>query len=390
MANTLLTPSIIAKEAALQVVNNLVFARLANKQFREDFTVKIGDTVSYRKPIRFTPSAGATLVVQDVTENSDTIIINKRFHVAWQFYSRDLTLTVDQYAERYLRPAALTLAQQIDQDGALLYKDVFNAVGTAAVAPTFATVLNARQRMNEFAVPMNDRFIAINPAGSNSIMSNLTTFLQPSLIEDITKEGSVGRLGAMDMFESQNVQSHTKGTGATIVVSTNAASGDAFITLTAASGTLKPGDVITFATAGVPNAVNPISKADLGYAQQFTVTGTTTFTLSGTPSVVPISPSIISSGAYQTVTALPTTSSTVVVLGSHTANLAWQRNAFSLVTVPVVAPEGAVWAETVEYQGLGLRFLRAFDVTNDVEIARLDVMYGWKTTYPELACRILG
>lgn len=393
MANTILTPSIIAKEAALQVVNNLAFARLANKQFKNDFNVKVGDTVTYRKPIRFTAVDGPVLTVQDVTENYDTVVINKRKHVGWEFNSKDLTLSIEEFAERYVRPAAITLANQIDADGAALYKNVYNSVGTAGTAPVFATLLNARQKQNEFSNPMNDRFFAVNPAGANSVMSNLTTVLQPSLIENITKEASIGRSAGYDMYESQNVISHTAGTAtaANIAVAANPASGATSISLslTVGTGTLVAGDVLTFSNAF---AVNPIGKQVTGSAtsnlQQFVVTADVS--LSTTPATVNLSPSIISSGAYQTVSALPTTSSTVTKLATHTANLAWQRNAFSLVTVPIVAPDGVVWSETVEYQGIGIRFLRGFDLTNDVSIARLDVMYGWKATYPELACRVLG
>jgi hypothetical protein len=60
------------------------------------------------------------------------------------------------------------------------------------------------------------------------------------------------------------------------------------------------------------------------------------------------------------------------------------------VTVPIQAPDGIVWSETVEYQGISIRLIKDFDITNDQEIVRLDVMYGWKATYPDLACRILG
>jgi hypothetical protein len=148
---------------------------------------------------------------------------------------------------------------------------------------------------------------------------------------------------------------------------------------------LVKGDIITFAAC---NAVNPISKTDLGYAAQFVVTATTTVT---TATSVPVSPAMYATGAYQNVTALPTTGSAVVTLvGSHQANLAFQRNAFSLVTVPIQAPEGIPWSETVEYQGISIRLVKDFDITNDQEIVRLDVLYGWTATYPDLACRILG
>ena len=234
---------------------------------------------------------------------------------------------------------------------------------------------------------LNDRFAALSPAATNALMLSLTAnVFQPSLVEDITKEASVGRLVGFDLFESQNVPTHTKGTALTLTLASNPAEGASTVSLTAGTtGTLVEGDIITFASC---NAVNPISKTSLGYAAQFVVTATVTVT---TATSVSISPAMKAATAYQNVTALPTTGSNVVTLvGSHTANIAFQRNAFSLVSVPIQAPEGVPWSETVEYQGMSIRLIKDFDITNDQEIVRLDVLYGWTATYPDLACRILG
>jgi len=387
MANTLITPAIIAKEAALQLVNNLVFARLANKEFKQDFGLKVGDTVAYRKPVRFVAIDGATLTLQDVTENSDTIVIGFRKHVAWPFSSKDLTLTVDQYVERYVKPACIQLANQVDMDGAGLYRDVYNTTGVAAGDVDFDALLDTKQKMTEFAVPQNDRFAALKPVSARTLLGSLTAnVFQPSLVEDITKEASVGRLAGFDLYESQNALSHVSGTAGTITLAANPAEGASIVSLTAGTpGTLVKGDVITFE---VTNAINPINKQDLGYAAQFVVTTTTSVT---TATPVPISPAMFASGAYANVTALPTTAAPVVtLLASHKANLAFQRNAFALVSVPIETPDGVVWSESVEYQGLSIRLIKDYDITNDREIARLDIMYGWKTTYPDLAVRVLG
>lgn len=389
MANTILTPSEIAKEAAVQVVNNLSFGRLAYKEFKNDFNVKIGDTVTFRKPVRFEATDGAVLNVQNVEEKSDTIVINKRKHVAWQFDSSELTLKIDEYAERYIKPAAITLANQIDLDGGDLYLDVYNAAGSPGSNPDFPAVLDTRQKLNEFAVPQNSRYLAVNPKSANKILSALTTFFQPSMIQDIVKEAALGRIAQMDLYEAQNVKTHTAGTAvaANIVVNaiptenTNIVSLD----LSSGTGTLKKGDILTFSSS---NAVNPIGKQDTGSLQQFVVTADAS--LSTTPVNVTVSPNFISTGAYKNITSLPQTSDTVTRQNSHIANLAWHKNAFSLVTVPLVAPQGAVWAETVNFQGVGLRMIRDYDMINDQEVVRLDVLYGWKTTYPELAARLMA
>ena len=63
MANALITPSIIAKEALMQLENNLVMGNLVHRDYKREF-VKIGDTVSIRRPVKFDVTDGATLTIE--------------------------------------------------------------------------------------------------------------------------------------------------------------------------------------------------------------------------------------------------------------------------------------------------------------------------------------
>jgi len=132
--NTLLAPAEISKVAAVQLSNNLVFARLSNKTYKEDFTVKIGQTISYRLPVQFVATKATGLAVQGVTENYGQITINTPGQVAWEFADIDLNLTIDQYDERYTTPAAISLAQQMDNDGAALAASMRRLVRAAKAA----------------------------------------------------------------------------------------------------------------------------------------------------------------------------------------------------------------------------------------------------------------
>ena len=73
----------------------------------------MGDTVSIRKPVKFSVTDGATASIQDVTESSTPFVINKRKHVAWSFTTQDLTLTIEEYSDRYIQPAMISLANQV-------------------------------------------------------------------------------------------------------------------------------------------------------------------------------------------------------------------------------------------------------------------------------------
>lgn len=391
MGNTVLKPTVIAKEAAFQVVNNLVMAKRANRQFVNEFKKK-GDTVTFRKPVRYTVTDGATLTAQDTTENSDTLVINKRKHVGMQFSTQDLTLTIEEFSERYIKPATIVLGNQLDADGCALYTDVYNTVGTAGTAPaSFAPIANAGQKMDEFAVPPDSRSLILNPAGTWALLNgNTTNIFQPAFVKDVLVDAKIGRIANFDLYSSaQNIKKQTAGVpgGTPVVNGANQTGATINVNgMTATTGTYKAGDIVTFAGC---NAVNPVSKQDTGSLQQFVVTANATADGTGA-ATLSISPSITVSGPYQTVTASPTASGAVTLTASHTANLAFHKNAFSLVTVPLEKPDGAVWSAAETYEGISIRIVKDYNITNDMIVTRLDILYGWKTVYPELACRVMG
>jgi hypothetical protein len=76
---------------------------------------------------------------------------------------------------------------------------------------------------------------------------------------------------------------------------------------------------------------------------------------------------------------------------AYPQNLVFHPNAFALVTVPLEMPAN-VWGarETDTDVGISIRVIKQYDITNDLEIIRLDILYGVKTLYPELGCRLIG
>ena len=106
--NALLTPSLITKETLVILENNLVAAGKVNRQFENQF-VKIGNSITVRKPNRFLVTTGPGLVLQNISEPSTSLTISTQNHVDFQFSSADLTLTIEEFSERYLKPAAAAL-----------------------------------------------------------------------------------------------------------------------------------------------------------------------------------------------------------------------------------------------------------------------------------------
>lgn len=402
MANAIITPEIIAKEALMQLENNVVMGKLVHRQYKEEF-VKVGATVDVRKPVKFVASDGATRVNQDVEEASTPFTINKRKHVSWKFATQDLTLDIEQYSERYIRPAMIALANQVDSDLCALHTNVFQNVGDNATPATFLEFGAASTRLDESAVPSEDRRLVLNPQGHLYAADLLKGLYNPELVKGAVRGISVGPLAGFQTYMDQNVKRHVQGTwgttplvngGAQAVTYANAGHtyGSTSQTisidgLTASTGTAKKGDKFTM--DGV-YAVNPVSKETLGFLQEFVVNADATATAGGAVAALNISPAIIVSGPFQTVSAAPADNAPITLAGSHVANLAFHKNAFGLVTVPLELPDGASFKARESHNGYSVRVVKDYDIDTDEDIIRLDILYGVKTLYPELACVLRG
>ena len=403
MADAIITPDIIAKEALMQLENNIVMGNLVHREYKKEF-VKVGATVEVRKPVKFSVTDGATRNNQDVQEASTPFTIDKRKHVSWDFNTQDLTLSIEQYSERYIQPAMIALANQVDSDLLNLYRNVSQYVGTAGTTPsTFANLGAPAVRLDKGAVPSEDRRLVLDPSAAFNVSDMLKSLYNPELVKGAIRGKSMGPIAGLQTYMDQNVKTHTPGTwGATPLVKgaaqnvTYAAAahtyGSTSQTLlvdgfTVTTGTAKAGD--RFTLAGV-YAINPVSKAALSTLQEFVVQVDATADGSGNASLV-ISPAIITSGAFQTVSAVPADNAVITpVITPYVANLAFHKNAFGLVTVPLAMPDGANWKARESHNGYSVRVVKDYDIENDVDIIRLDILYGVKALYPELASLLLG
>lgn len=403
MSNSILTISMITRESLRVLENNLTFAKGVNREYDDAFAVKgakIGDTLNIRKPARYVGRSGQTLSIENQTESSVPLQLATQFGVDVQFTSAELALSLDDFSKRILQPALATIANKIDRDGLALYKDVFNAVGSPGTTPsTLRAFLDAGAKMDYEGTPRDGmRSLAIDPVCQASMVDNLKGLFQSSnQIKDQYEEGTMGLAGGFKWSMDQNVVAHTVGPqgGSPVVDATGSISGSSLATKswTASAGArLKKGDVFTI---GSVNAVNPQTRASTGQLRQFVVTADFNSDSSG-KGAVSIYPSIVTSGQLQTVDAAPTDGATITVLGSAStispANLAYHRDAFALGCADLPLPGGVDMASRVSDKQLGMsvRMVRAYDINNDRFPCRLDVLYGWKTIYPELACRIQG
>ncbi|HEY4037819.1 MAG TPA: P22 phage major capsid protein family protein [Burkholderiaceae bacterium] len=395
-SQTVLTPQLISKESLVIVENNLVAAAKVNRQFENQF-VKIGSSLTIRKPNKFIVTSGPALSIQSINEPSVTISISNQQHVDFQFSSQDLTLTIEEFSERYLKPAMAELANALDYGVITNFQNIFNEVGTpGSVASSFQSLANVGQRMDEGGVPQDGRVLILNPAAYWSLANGLTTLFVQSVAEPALK-GFLANIGNFEIYLDQNVQAQTVGAYAgSGVVNGATQTGSNLVTngwTASITGLLNVGDVITI--AGV-NAVNPKSRVSTGSLQNFVVTAAVNSDGSGN-ATIPLYPAITPpvgglAQAYQTVTGSPANGAAITVKGtaanSYAQNIAFTRDCIGLVTVPLELPDGVDFKARQMYRNISLRVIRAFDIFNDVFPTRIDILWGSATYYPELGCRL--
>ncbi len=408
MANTVLTPDIIAKEALMILDNNCVMGGLTYRGYEEEFTsvngYKVGDTIRIRRPTDFTVRDGSTASVQDVVEGSLNFTVDKMKGIDFAFSSSELTLKIGELSERVLKPALVQLANQIDRDCADLYKDVWNWVGTPGTnLSTFAGFAKATERLDLGAVPQESRSALMSPTDTWGILGSQTALYMQDVAKGAYRKGELGQIANVDTYSSQNVQTFTAGTlrtnatplvngvqsttwAATKTTGTMSLDTDGWV----ATSTFTQGEVFTI--AGV-YAVNPVTKATLNFLQPFVIKSAATATGAGTATLT-ISPPIITSGAFQNVSAAPANNATITIFGTastgYASNLVFHKNAFGLVMAPLEKPPGAVDVARKSYKGYSVRVIPYYNGSNDVSSWRLDVLYGVKTLDPRLATRLSG
>lgn len=402
MANSLLTIDMITRKSLAILENNLVLCRNINRQYDDSFAVegaKIGSSLRIRLPDRALVTDGAALQTQDDNEQYTTLTVSTQKHVGINFTSAELSLQLDDFADRVLKPRISQLAASIDADVANVFASVGTSVGTPGTTPATALVmLQAQQKMNEAAAPMSPRYLTVNPAANAALVNGLSGFFNPSdSISRQFKSGMMGEnvLGYEEVNMSQSIKSLTVGSrtatgGTTSAAVTTEGATTIAITGAGASATIRAGDVFTVAGCF---AVNPQTRESTGSLFQFVALADVTLNGSGAGTIT-VAPIYSAAHPLATVLSLPATSSAVVFMGAasttYPQNIAYHKDAFTLATADLILPQGVDMASRANHNGISMRIVRQYDINNDRMPCRVDVLYGYAAIRPQLACRVWG
>ena len=376
MANEFLSVKNIARQALPRLIENLVFPNLIYRDYSDAFEVGKGATVQVRKPVILTASdfnEGSGVSAQDVKEKSVEVTLDKLATVDVEFGAVQRAVNVDDLNRLFIEPAAAALAEKINDDGLALYKDIPYYTGTAGTTPDgLDDFANAAKVLDDNKVPTTLRSGVWNPAAMAAFRQiGAIVNAEKSGSTEALRAGSIGNIFGIENYMTQGIKSHSGGsltaggtsaTGVKVEADVSASQTISLISNASASGTLsgtvKVGDLVTID------------------GKQYTVI------LDATASSNKISVKL-----DRPITVSANTAATVV--GSGVQNLVFHQNAFAFVTRPLAAPAG-VESYSTSYNGITLRVVRGYNMTYKKEMLSMDVLYGYKTMYPEMAVRVLG
>lgn len=393
MANTFLTPTMVVRKALMILHQKSAFIGTTERQYDSSYAkdgAKIGDTLKIRLPNKYTTATGASITPQDVAENSVSLVVATQRHVPMSFLASELTLSVDDFTERILDPAMAVLAAATEADAFAMALDVYQQVGTPGTTPSaLLTYLQAMARLDNSLAPKTQRCLQMPPLDGATIIDALKGLFQDSAtIAKQYREGIMGRTSGFDWYMNTLTNRMTNGNAVTgLTVSGATQTGASVVISSANTNTFKKGQIFTMVGC---NEVHPETKVDTGRLQKFVITAdVTATTLTVT---LAISPSIVTSGALQNVSASPTNGGAVVFDGTaslqYGLTLAYYKQAFATAFADLYMPKGLDWGARETMDGISMRLIRDYDVTTDKIITRADILYGYKTVRPEMACRV--
>lgn len=411
--NSVVTPQWVTRESLRILHQKSNFIGRVNRQYDDRFVVagaKVGTVLDVRLPNKYVIRTGAPISAQNTVERFVQLPVATQKGVDTNFSSLELTMQVDDFAERILRPAVARLAANIEADVLSMVKSTYNLVGTSTTTVGFNTLTAANRILDDQLTPRDGlRTLTLGTQGVRDFMQDTKgLFHAGRALEEQFLEGELDDVLGFDVYSNSLVVPYTFGTygGSPTMLTTGAPQGNSGVgnqyiatstlsTVGWSSGatTLNAGDVMTI--AGV-FAVHDETKVNLGYLKQFVVVNQVSDS-SGAIAALVVSPALIAGGAYQNVSTLPATSAVISMAAPSASvlatNIAYHRDAYIFASADLILP-GSInkeeFSEREEFEGISLRVVRRFDINNDFLPCRIDVLYGYVPALVETSCRTIS
>lgn len=412
MANSILTPTMITREALRVLHQKCNFIGNVNRQYDNKFAqsgAKIGTSLNIRMPSKYSVRTGASLSAQDHIERSTPLTVSSQYGVDVSFTSVELTMNLDDFSQRIIEPAMAQLAAHIEStclsDAYKLVNNYTNATTNALM--TYKYFQQGGANITNNLGGSGQRATLMSPDSMVEFMDATKGLFHASTnIEKQYREGMMGRTGGFDVYENTLVPSHTTGSlagspltnGAALGTSTTAnawvSQTDLSIDGATSTTTINAGDIFTL--SGVYD-IHPESKANTGKLKTFVAQADVTLTTAATAYTVTVKPGLIygSGNAYQNCAlsgVSDTDGLTVTRIGAVSSafgqDLQFHKDAFVFATADLedVSQYGA-WGARESMDGISMRIARQYAIGTDTVPCRIDILAGFGGLYPELANR---
>lgn len=403
MANNFAVTDYISKYALTPFANNIQFARIGSRKFEGMFTQEkyaSGDTVNIRLINNFIGGEGATVTPEGVQDRTTPLTIEIQPNVGLSFDSRELTLDLKNQKDlnildMYVKPAAISMANKVDQYCISKMMFANNFVGTAG------TLINSIDTVNNAAANLRLRGVlhennnnmvhmGVGIQNGTSIKNSMKANFTPNINEGVVKKGFIADIYGVQFFETQNLPYHTSGVGDTDpavggfigcgTVKTAVSSGNTIVVEGLANnttGVVLQGDLIQLE---VTQSVNLVTREPTGVPMQFVVLEDADSNGSGECTIT-VSPAIISdtTSPYQNVSGVIGVGEAVSLVASHNVNFCLVPDGLQ-IAMPKMKHLGA-GTETSsisfsETYGMALRYTEGSLILDDTDIKRLDCLVG--------------
>ncbi len=357
MANTFLTPEVVAKEALMCLQSNLVMADLVHRDYSDEF-VAVGDTISIRKPAKFVAkNFTGTTESQDITEGSASVKLDRFRDVTVAVTSKQMSLDIADFSSQVVEPAMQAIAQAIDEDllAVALSKAGYIKEGTQD-ASDLRDIADLAKHMDLNKAPVASRSLVLHPEHKYryALTENLSNVAYSGDNETL-RDALLGRVYTLDTYMDQNAPDSAAaapGTATAFTVTGNA--GGSTVTVAGLEGTIAAGD--GFILDGCLYRFTEGGEGELAIDQKL----------------------------------LRDADNAAVTVVNRPASLAFHRNAIALVTRNLALPMGASNAAYASAGGLGVRVVYDYDSATKTDKISFDVIYGIKELEPGLICALVG
>lgn len=217
MANTFLKATKIARTSLALLQREIVLPRLVWTFGQADFAGAKDDTITLRLPAVLTArdyewrTRTAAIVVDDLTETSVDVKLDKHPYQAVAITDEQLTLDIVSFSEQVLQPQLRSVAERMEGYIATgLANAPVPADGSQSVAMTVAnpylSLTAARRILNQHNVPMNDRVLVVGAQMEERLLnSDKLTDVDRSGSPSALRDAQLGRIAGFTAVVSNAI-----------------------------------------------------------------------------------------------------------------------------------------------------------------------------------------